>query len=196
MKFESMIDRPILNSKDAADDLLVRIMLRDRDVSKQRIRNMKNLFQSAGIICWMIETNHVSEKTNNEVYDLYFYMASELDIPIISKDFLMKALKFYYGFEIISVRQGTKIVRILKESDNDYFISHQKTKDFLDKLNRSELVGRITSEVFLEYKEWCLENGVPSITSPGFFSKLVIASKGVKVKSKRIGTKVVRVFSE
>ncbi len=195
MKMESMIDRPVQNRSDAAEDLLVRVMVLKGDLESKRLKDMKNLFQSAGIIHRMIEKNLVAGKTNNEVYDVYFKVARGLGCPAITKDFLMKALKNYYGFEIVSFRRGKKIVRILVTNDSEYSISHSKVQEFLDKFNRSELLGRKTREVFTEYKAWCTENDIPSVT-PDVFSKMVKAAHGVNIRNKRIEKRMFKCFCD
>lgn len=195
MKMESMIDRPLVTRKDAAEDLLVRVMMRNFNISNQRVKEMKELFMSAFIIHRMIEKDLVAGKTNNEVYDIYFKVAKGLDCPVITKDCLMKALSFYYGFDIVSFRQGKKVVRILVTNDSEYSISHSKVQEFLDRFNRSELLGRKTSEVFTEYKAWCTENEIPSMT-PDAFSKVVKAALGLNIKSKKMGKRVFRCFCD
>lgn len=195
MQFESYIDRPILNGRDAAEDLLVRMMCLKGDVIPSKMKQQKNLFMSAVIIYTLIKRDAVDGKTNNEVYDAYVYIAKGMNIEPITKDFLMKALKTYYGFRIVSVRKGKKVVRILMTNDSDYSISHSKVKDFVDRFRRSYFLERQTSEVYAEYKVWCEENGVPAVTADAF-SKVTKAAYNLNIRSKRKGGKVIRVFTD
>lgn len=174
---------------DAAEDLLMKMMMKGKG---ERILDKISKFESAGIIKLMVDKGLICGKTNNEIYEMYSFVADKLKLDVLTKDNLMKTLVNFYGFKIINRKINGKKYRVLtNDSEEKFFKEH--TVYCLDMLSDIDVYNQPTNKVYKQYQEYCISNNLNAL-SAGEFSKQVKFYFNCEIINKKIHGKKYRIF--
>ena len=201
---EGMVnDMELKNTLDCANDLLLRMTLTSDNkegVTNQMLDRNIPKFQSAIIIQSMIKGNHIIGHTNQEVYEMYSFLAKELNIPALSMIDLSRTLCKYYDFSVVDKKVNGKKIRIFEPetSPNDLF---EKAKAFSyteyyvrNFLVQKDVLGHRNREIYDQYLKWCNANTQP--VSQSEFSIFICDMLDVTTKTVKIGGVTIRIYVE
>lgn len=174
---------------EAANDLIRMMMMNGKG---KTIEDKISKFTSAGIIKLMIDKDLIRGKSNNEVYEMYVFVAEELKVDILTKDNLMKTLVNFYGFKIINKKIKGKKCRILIDRSEENYI-REYTEYCLDMLTDEDIENEPTNKVYKKYQEYCIANTLTPLSN-GEFSKQVKKHFDFVIVDKKIQGKKYRIF--
>lgn len=83
----------------------------------------------------------------------------------------------------------------LDEFNTQYHKDNNTAIDYIENLEVDDVVGKHSPEVYEEYEQWCIENGV-NTQSQKLFRDTIRAELSVEIKAKKINGTAQRVFSK
>lgn len=201
---EGMVNNMELkNTLDCANDLLLRMFLASTNkdgVTYQMLERNIPKFQSAVVIQSMIKRNHIIGHTNQEVYEMYSFLATELNLPLLSMIDLSRTLCKYYGFDVVDKKVNGKKVRmfdlktstdVLFEKATGYSYAEYFIRNFLVK---EKVLGCRNSEIYDQYVKWCHDDMQP--ISRSLFSMFVCDMLDVATKTVKKDDITIRIYVE
>lgn len=162
---------------------------------EKQVKSKLYKFPSALIIQDLIAKKLIAGKSNNEVYELYNFIASELHIPILTKFDLPKVLSRYYGFELYNVKRNKKKIRIYtcKGFSFKEFCSSVVVEQYLNSKKEDDIENQVTKSVYKKYLEFCEKEKYKPISNIEF-SRQVTRHFDFVIKDKKIQGKKYRIF--
>ena len=201
---EGMVnDMDLKNTLDCANDLLLRMFLASTNndgVTDQMLERNIPKFQSAVVIQSMIKGNHIIGHTNQEVYEMYSFLATELNLPLLSMIDLSRTLCKYYGFDVVDKKVNGKKVRmfdlktstdVLFEKATGYSYAEYFIRNFLVK---EKVLGCRNSEIYNQYVKWGHDDMQP--ISRSMFSMFVCDMLDVATKTVKKDDITIRIYVE
>lgn len=189
--------KDVLTYDGAVEDLFEKMYIEagNNPNFEKQVKSKLNKFPSALIIQDLIAKNLIAGKSNNEVYELYNFVASELHIPVLTEFDLPKVLSRYYGFELYNVKKNKKKVRIYTYKGFTFkeFCSSVVVEQYLNSKKEVEIENQVTKTVYKKYLEFCEKEQYKPISNIEF-SRQVTRHFDFVIKDKKIQGKKYRIF--
>ncbi|PEL03941.1 DUF5906 domain-containing protein [Bacillus sp. AFS017336] len=106
--------------------------------------------------------------------------------------FLLLVMKAY--FRLMENGKFTRSKKVT-EFTSDYHIENNGTLEFLSFMEREDIVGKRTPEVYEEYETWANENGI-KLQSQKILKDTVLKEFDLVIKGKMVNGKVAKVYQE